>query len=112
MVKVIKQFEVWIVSFDPSVGSEITKSRPALVVSNDALNDLYDTIIVAPLTSSVRDYPSRYSTNFEDNGGQIAFDQIKCMDKSRFKKKIGVISIGEREDILDMLSLIFTPTSK
>ncbi len=101
--KVIKQFEVWSVEFDQ-------KTRPAVVVSNNILNDLYETVIVAPLTSSVRiDFPSRVDTDFEDKGGQIAIDQLKCFDKGRLKKKIGIISPAERRDVLDILHHIFTP---
>lgn len=109
MVKSIKQFDVWIVEFDPAVGSEIKKSRPAVVVSNNIINDLYATVIVAPLTSTFRNYPSRIDTDFGQKGGQIAVDQLKCFDKSRFKKKIGTITGIERKDIIEMLSFIFQP---
>jgi mRNA interferase MazF len=109
MVKTIKQFEVWVVEFDPALGSEIKKSRPAVVVSNNIINDLYATVIVAPLTSTFRNYPSRIDTNFGDKGGQIAVDQLKCFDKTRLKKKIGTITQVERDDLLDMLSFIFQP---
>lgn len=109
MVKSIKQFDIWIVEFDPAVGSEIKKSRPAVVVSNNIINDLYATVIVAPLTSTFRNYPSRIDTDFENKGGQIAVDQLKCFDKTRLKKKIGAISKAERADLLEMLSFIFQP---
>jgi mRNA interferase MazF len=109
MIKIIKQFEVWLVEFDPAVGSEIKKSRPAVVVSNNIINDLYATVIVAPLTSTMRNYPSRIDTDFDNKGGQIAVDQLKCFDKARFKKKIGIISKAERDDLIQMLSYIFKP---
>ena len=109
MVKSIKQFDVWIVEFDPAVGSEIKKSRPAVIVSNNVINDLYATVIVAPLISTFRDYPSRIDTDFGNKGGQIAVDQLKCFDKARLKKKIGTITKPERDDLIDMLSYIFQP---
>lgn len=109
MVKTIKQFEVWLVQFDPAAGSEIKKSRPAVIVSNNIINDLYATVIVAPLTSTVRDYPTRIDTSFENKGGQIALDQLKCFDKERLKKKIGSLPKAECNDVLDMLSYIFQP---
>lgn len=109
MIKIIKQFEVWIVEFDPSIGSEIKKSRPAVVVSNNIINDLYATVIVAPLTSTLRNYPTRIDTDFGNNGGQIAVDQLKCFDKGRLKKKIGIIPKTERDDLIEMLSYIFQP---
>jgi mRNA interferase MazF len=109
MVKSIKQFDIWVVEFDPAVGSEIKKSRPAVVVSNNIINDLYATVIVAPLTSTLRNYPSRIEIEFGDRGGQIAVDQLKCFDKSRLKKKIGSITKPERDDLIDMLSFVFQP---
>lgn len=107
VVKSIKQFDIWIVEFDPSVGSEIKKSRPVVVVSNNIINDLYATVIVAPLTSTLRNYPSRIDTAFEDKGGQVALDQLKCFDKARLKKKIGVIPESERKDLIEIISFIF-----
>lgn len=109
MVKSIKQFDVWIVEFDPAVGSEIKKSRPAVVVSNNIINDLYATVIVAYLTSTLRNYPSRIDTDFGDKGGQIAVDQLKCFDKASLKKKIGTIRKAERNDLIEMLSFVFQP---
>lgn len=109
MIKIIKQFEIWVVEFDPAVGSEIKKSRPAVVVSNNVINDLYSTVIVAPLTSTFRNYPSRIDTDFGEKGGQIAVDQLKCFDKARLKKNIGTISKAERDELIEMLSYIFQP---
>lgn len=109
MVRSIKQFEVWLVQFDPAIGSEIKKSRPAVVVSNNIINDLYATVIVAPLTTTTRDFPSRIDTNFDNKGGQIAVDQLKCFDKTRLKKKIGFLAKTECDDVVEMLSYIFTP---
>ncbi|MDQ6764022.1 MAG: type II toxin-antitoxin system PemK/MazF family toxin [Bacteroidota bacterium] len=109
MVKTIKQFDIWIVEFDPAVGSEIKKSRPAVVVSNNIINELYATVIVAPLTTTFRNYPSRIDTDFGKKDGQIAVDQLKCFDKARLKKKIGVISTIERSELIEMLTFIFQP---
>ena len=109
MVKTIRQFDVWIVEFDPAIGIEIKKSRPAVVVSNNIINELYATVIVAPLTTTVRNYPSRIDTDFENRGGQIAADQLKCFDKKRLKKKIGTISKPEQDDLIEILSFIFQP---
>ena len=71
MVKSIKQFDIWVLEFDPAVGLEIKKSRTAVVVSNNIINDLYATVIVAPLTSTLRNYPSRIEIEFADRGGQM-----------------------------------------
>ena len=79
------------------------------MVSNNIINDLYATVIVTPLTSILRNYPTRIDTHFGDKSGQIAVDQLKCFDKTRLKKKIGVITRAERDDLIDMLSFIFQP---
>lgn len=92
--------------FAPAIGTEIKKSRPAVVVSNNIINDLYATVIVAPLTSVFRNYPSRIDTDFGNKGGQIAADQLKCFDKTRLKKK-GTINNIEKGELLEMLAFIF-----
>ena len=66
---------------------QIKKSRTAVVVSNNVINELYSTIIVAPLTSTFWNCPSRIDTDFGNKGGQIAVDQLKCFDKARLKKR-------------------------
>lgn len=110
MSKSIKQFEIWIMQFDPSVVSEIQKTRPGVVILNNILNDLYDTVIVAPLTSTTRaHFPSRIDSEFQGKTGQIALDQLKCFDKTRLKKKIGIINSAEQADLLDILHFIFQP---
>ena len=83
----MKRFEIWLIQFDPSKGAEIKKTRPAVIVSPNTINAHLQTIIVAPLTSTVRNYPSRIPTSFENKGGQIALDQLRTVDKSRLKKK-------------------------
>jgi len=108
MVK-IKQFDIWTVDFDPSVGHEIRKKRPAVVVSSNILNDNLQTVIIVPLTSIERDYPCRIDTNFQNKGGQIAADQIKAVDKRRLSNKIGLLPKDERDDLIEMLGLIFLP---
>lgn len=103
----VKQWEVWLAGFDPTQGAEINKTRPAVILSNNLTNKNLQTVILAPLTSIARKYPSRAPTDFNGNGGQIALDQLRCMDKSRLKKKIGEIPQDERQDISDILELIF-----
>lgn len=78
-------------------------------MSNNIINDLYATVIVAPLTSTLRDYPSRVDTSFEEKGGQVALDQLKCFDKTRLKKRIGIIPKSEYQDLVEILSMIFKP---
>ncbi len=87
----IKRFEVWLVGLNPTVGSEISKSRPCIVVSPDEANKYLHTVTIIPLTSSVRDYPTRVNCRFDDKSGQLAIDQIRSVDKTRLVKKMGVM---------------------
>jgi len=103
----VDQFEIWIVSLDPTRGSEMRKTRPAVIVSNSSLNDYLNTVIVAPLTSTIKDYPFRIDNNFRGKDGQIALDQIRCVDKTRLIEKVGELTDEEEQDVTDILKLIF-----
>lgn len=83
--------EVWLVAPDPAQGSEIRKTRPCLVVSPDEMNRFLATVIVAPLTTTVRPYPSRVGLRFKAKRGQAALDQIRTVDRSRLLKKLGQV---------------------
>lgn len=87
----IKRFEVWLVGLNPTVGSEISKSRPCIVVSPDEANKYLHTVTIIPLTSSIRDYPTRVNCRFDGKSGQLAIDQIRSVDKTRLVKKMGVM---------------------
>jgi len=84
---VINQYEIWWINLDPTVGSEIQKVRPCVVVSPDEMNHHIRTILIAPMTSTSKPYPSRVSTTFEGRVGWVVLDQIRCVDKSRLVKK-------------------------
>ncbi len=84
-----KQFDIYLVKFNPAFGAEIKKSRPAVIISPDAVNKNLRTVIIAPFTHSVKNYPSRVLSNFNDEPGQIALDQIRAVDKRRLTKKMG-----------------------
>lgn len=86
MVKV-RRFEVWLISLDPTTGSEINKSRPCMVVSPEEANKFLNTIIVVPLTSTLLDYPTRVNCHFQNKTGQLAIDQIRAVDKKSLIKK-------------------------
>lgn len=105
---VVKQGEVWLVSFDPSVGSEIQKTRPALVVSPDELNGLR-TVILAPMTTKGFEAPFRPSCTFQKKEGQIALDQIKSLDKRRLVHRLGTIHPKTLANALAILRSMFTP---
>lgn len=87
----VKRFEVWLIELNPTVGSEISKRRPCLVVSPNEANRYLNTVTVVPLTSTIRSYPTRINCHFEDKPGQLAIDQIRSVDKARLVKKLGAM---------------------
>src|SRR5664280_840699 len=90
-MEMVKRFEVWQTGLNPTVGSEISKSRPCLVVSPNEANKYLSTVTIIPLTSTIRNYPTRINCRFEGKSGQLAIDQIRSVDKTRLVKKIGVM---------------------
>jgi mRNA interferase MazF len=89
---VVKRFDVFLVALDPTIGSEIRKARPCLVVSPDDINDFVRTVIVAPMTTRGRPYVSRIPCRFQGRDGQIVLDQIRTVDKRRLLKRLGKMS--------------------
>lgn len=104
----MNRFEIWVTSFDPTRGSEIKKTRPAVIVSPDQINKHLTTVIVAPLTSTVRGYPSRIQTDFGGVGGEIALDQLRTVDKARLIKKVGSLNFEEARAVCQLLTLMFS----
>jgi mRNA interferase MazF len=109
MEMVISRFEVYLVRLDPTQGSEIKKTRPCLVISPDDMNHHVRTIIVAPMTTQGRDYPTRVALEFQGKQGQVVLDQIRTVDKSRFVKRLGKIGAGAQEKTLRLLGEMFAP---
>ena len=109
MAMVVKRFEVYLVSLDPTMGSEIRKTRPCLVISPDEMNRYIATVIVAPMTTKGRDYPTRVSCSFKGKRGQVVLDQIRTVDKSRLVQKLGVISQEAQSNVLSIIAEIFAP---
>lgn len=87
-----KRDEVWLVALDPVRGAEIQKTRPCLIVSPDDLNRHIHAVIVAPMTTVTRQFPSRVPVHFRKKDGQIALDQIRAVGSSRLVKKLGTVS--------------------
>ena len=92
VVKAPRQDDVWLVTMDPVRGSEIQKTRPCLVVSPNEMNDYLRTIIIAPMTTVERPYPSRVSLAFQGKRGQIALDQIRAVDRERLVRRLGSVT--------------------
>jgi len=104
----VKRFEVYLVCLDPTIGSEIKKSRPCLIISPDELNQNLNTVIVAPMTTTLKPYPTRITTSFQKKKGDIALDQLRTIDKSRLIKKLGSISTATQAKVSGRLVEIFT----
>jgi len=104
----MNRFEIWVMDFDPSFGAEIKKTRPAVIISHEAMNNNLQTVIVAPLTTTVRGgYPTRVLATFANKGGEIMLDQLRCVDKKRLKKKVGKLESFEAEAVCEVLALMF-----
>ena len=104
---VAKRFEVYLINLDPTVGSEIKKTHPCLVISPDEMNAHIATVIVAPMTTQGRAYPTRVSCKFQGKDGQIVLDQIRTVDKTRLVKKLGTISAATQKSALAVLAEMF-----
>ncbi len=101
--------DVYLVDLNPTKGAEIRKTRPAVIISPDEMNNTLKTIIIAPLTSTIRAYPFRVDCTFQKKNGQIALDQIRSLDKKRLIKNVGKFSTSKINSILSKLSMIFSP---
>ena len=107
MDMVIQRFEIYFASLDPTLGSEIKKTRPCLVVSPDEMNGHLKTVIIAPLTSTIRNYPTRIDCYVDGRDGQIALDQMRAIDKVRLTKKIGQLDPATSQQVLSVLRKMF-----
>ena len=105
---VVARFTVWLVTLDPVRGSEIAKTRPCVVISPDPVNKYLNTVMVAPLTSTRKPYPTRVDCQFDGRDGQIALDQTRSVDKVRLVKQIGELDETTNQQICATLIALFT----
>jgi mRNA interferase MazF len=105
----VNRFEVYQVSLDPTVGSEIRKSRPCVVVSPDEMNHNIRTVIVAPMTTKGRPYPTRVALQFKGKRAHVVLDQIRTVDAVRLVRKLGVLDGPTSSKVLSVLSEMFAP---
>lgn len=99
----MKQYEVHLANLDPTVGHEIKKTRPCLIISPDEINDTISTVIVAPMTTQSRAYPTRVSVSFRGKQGWVVLDQLRTLDKRRLVKKLGKITKTEIVEVKSVL---------
>ena len=105
---VVRRFDVYLVNLDPTVGREIQKTRPCLVISPDEMNANIATVIIAPMTTKGRPYPTRVPCHFDGKDGQIVLDQIRAVDKVRLVRKLGRIQSDEQKAVLTILLEMFS----
>lgn len=105
----LKRFDVCLVILDPTIGSEIKKTRPAVVISPDSMNkSRLKTVIIAPMTSTLHDnFPTRITTTFKDKTGQVALDQLRAIDRIRIIKVLGHVDEDTQSLMLNTLSSMF-----
>src|SRR4051812_49106669 len=106
---VVKRFDVFLINLDPTIGSEIRKTRPCLIISPDEMNPFIRTVIVAPMTSKGTVYPTRVACRFQRKRGQIVLDQIHTVDKTRLIRKLGRIEKQTQAEVLSVLGEMFAP---
>ncbi len=104
---VAKRFDVYLVSLDPTVGSEIKKTRPCLIISPDEMNQHIATVIVAPMTTQGQPYPTRVTCRFQGKAGRVVLDQMRTVDKIRLIKRLGHIGLSEQKAVLSVLAEMF-----
>jgi mRNA interferase MazF len=85
------QYDVYLINLNPTIGHEIKKTRPCLIISPDEMNDNLQTITIAPMTTKSHKYPTRVRVDFQDRTGWIVLDQIRTLDKKRLSKKLGAV---------------------
>ena len=98
-----KQYQLVIVNLDPTVGSEIKKTRPCVIISPNEMNDNLNTIVIAPITSNLRDYPTRVKVQLNTTESRIVVDQIRTIDKQRIVKKLGQLTPNEKETLKNVI---------
>jgi mRNA interferase MazF len=106
---VVKRFEVYLINLDPTIGSEIRKTRPCLIISPDEMNRFIRTVIVAPMATKGTAYPTRVSCKFRRKRGQVVLDQLRTVDKARLVRKLGKLDEQAQAEVLSVLAEMFAP---
>jgi mRNA interferase MazF len=103
------RFDVFLVALDPTVGHEIRKTRPCVVVSPDELNHALQTVIVAPMTTARHAYPWRPPVTFARKRGRVVLDQLRTVDRERLGRRLGALDPSAAREVLDLLAELFAP---
>lgn len=108
MDMVVNRFEVWYVNLEPTVGSEISKVRPCLIISPNNTNQFLNTVTVAALTSTRKRFPTRVDCFFDSREGQVALDQIRSVDKRRLLNRAGELDEFTAKEVCQKLQQLFS----
>ena len=103
----IKQYQIFLVNHDPAIGSEIRKTRPCVVISPDEMNNHLRTVVIAPMTTSTKNYPTRVEIKHDNRIGWIVLDQIRTIDKQRILRDLGKLSKPEIKEVKAILKETF-----
>jgi mRNA interferase MazF len=103
----VKRGHVYLINLDPTIGSEVKKTRPCVVVSPNEMNQYIRTVVIAPMTSKQKYYKSRVGVSFQNKEGEIMLDQIRTVDKKRLISKLGALSNRELKAVLSVLQEMF-----
>ena len=104
---VVNRFDVYLINLDPTVGSEIQKTRPCVIISPDEMNRHIQTVIVAPMTTAGKEYPTRIACVFESRKGHIVLDQLRTIDKKRLIKRLGSLDPEIQFKVTSVLQRLF-----
>ena len=104
----VNRFDVYLANLNPTEGAEIKKTRPCLIISPNEMNRYISTVIVAPMTTKQRNYPTRVNCKFQDKDGQIVLDQIRTIDKTRLQNYLGQIDSTAQRKVLQVLREMFS----
>ncbi len=99
----IKEYQIILASLDPTIGSEIKKTRPCVVISPDEMNKHLKTVVIAPMTTSSKDYPTRVEIKHDNKISWIVLDQVRTIDKQRIIKELGKLSRPEIKEVKEVL---------
>ena len=103
----LDQYEIVLVNLDPTIGSEMKKTRPAVIISPNEMNKYLNTVVIAPMTSSSKSYPTRVEVNHNKTKGWIVLDQIRTIDRQRITKKLGRLTTKEVEKVKTIIKETF-----
>ena len=103
------RFEVYLVNLDPTVGNEMRKTRPCVVVSPDEMNRNVNTVLIAPLTTRGRPYPFRVPCRFRGADGFVVLDQLRSVDRGRLLRRLGTLAPAGSQQLVALLARVFEP---